>query len=219
MLPPANVADQAVVIEDDFLRAVHSAGQSVPGGLGAAATRGARPSGTYLYCSLRPDREEAAELVKPGDPVTLQLGFQELRNNLAYAAGMDNRVGVWVVMNALRRVAAGNPKAAVFAVSTVQEEVGLRGVKTSAFAIDPQLGIAVDVTHATDCPTVDKKQECDVKLGGGPSITHGTVNHPKMVERLMDVAKKNDIPLQHESSSRFSGTDTDVIFLSRTGIP
>ncbi|MBW3543162.1 MAG: M42 family peptidase [Planctomycetes bacterium] len=113
---------------------------------------------------------ESRELVAIGDPVTLELGVRRLRNNLISSPGTDNRVGVWVVMNALRLAAEASPKAALFAVSTVQEEIGLRGARTSAFAIDPQLGIAVDVTHATDTPDVDANQHGRVLMGRGPSL-------------------------------------------------
>jgi endoglucanase len=120
----------------------------------------------------------------------------------------------------VKKLAKGKRAAAtVHAVNAVQEEIGGNGARMVAYRLKPDLALVLDVTHATDSPGLEKAKFGEVKLGGGPSITHGTVNHPKMVERLMDVAKKNDIPLQHESSSRFSGTDTDVIFLSRTGIP
>jgi endoglucanase len=164
------------------------------------------------------NREEAAELVKLGDPVTLELGYQELRNNLAYAAGMDNRVGVWVVMSALKRVAAGNPKAAVFAVSTVQEEVGLRGVKTSAFAIDPQLGIAVDVTHATDCPTVSEAEHGRVALGEGPVVFRGPNINPVVFSTLEKQAEKHDIPRQINGISKPASNDGNALQISRAGV-
>ncbi|MES2570721.1 MAG: hypothetical protein V4710_11790 [Verrucomicrobiota bacterium] len=79
--------------------------------------------------------------------------------------------------------------------------------------------MVLDVTHATDTPGIEQEKHGEVKLGGGPSITHGTCNHPQVVARLIEVAGKLAIPLQHESSSRYSGTDTDVIFTVRDGIP
>ncbi len=104
-----------------------------------------------------------------GDPVTLELGYQEMRNNLANSPGMDDKTGLWVAVEALRRAKKrGGLKVALFAVATVQEEIGLRGAITSAYGINPHVGIAIDVTHATDCPTIDKTQEGDIKLGGGP---------------------------------------------------
>ncbi|MCB0189252.1 MAG: hypothetical protein KDE31_33510, partial [Caldilineaceae bacterium] len=108
------------------------------------------------------DRDDAAGIVRIGDPVTLELGYQELRNGLANAPAMDNSTGVWIVIEALRRAAQKPLNVAAFAVSTVQEEIGLRGAQTSTFGVDPLIGIAVDVTHATDCPTIDKRQQGDV---------------------------------------------------------
>jgi endoglucanase len=83
----------------------------------------------------------------------------------------------------------------------------------------PDLAIVLDVTHATDTPEVNHRKHGEVKLGGGPSLTHGSANHPEVVKRLMSVAEKKNIALQHESSSRFTGTDTDVIFNQKEGIP
>ena len=88
-----------------------------------------------------------------------------------------------------------------------------------AHRLVPDLAIVLDVTHATDSPGVSKEKHGKVKLGGGPSLTHGSANHPLVVKRLMEVAEKQGIPLQHESSSRFTGTDTDVIFKQQGGIP
>jgi endoglucanase len=164
------------------------------------------------------DRKEAAEVVKPGDPVTLQLGFTEMRNNLAFAAGMDNRVGVWVVMSALQRAAKENPDAAIFAVSTVQEEIGLRGVQTSAFSIEPQLGIAVDVTHATDCPTVSEAEHGRVVLGEGPVVFRGPNINPVVFNILESEAEAREIPRQVNGISKAASNDGNAMQISRSGV-
>ena len=114
------------------------------------------------------NKQEVAEFIRVGDPVTLQLGYQPLRNNLANSPAMDNKTGLWVVIEALRRAKKRGINISLYAVSTVQEEIGLRGATTSAFGIDPHVGIAVDVTHATDCPTIDKRQQGEIGLGKGP---------------------------------------------------
>ena len=132
--------------------------------------------------------DDARNLVSIGDPITVALGYRELRNGMAAAPGMDNKVGAWTVISAAQRISRGNPKAAVFAVSTVQEEIGLRGVQTSAHQIDPQLGIVVDVTHATDCPTIDENQYGRVKLGKGPVLYRGPNVNPIVFERLVATA-------------------------------
>ena len=112
------------------------------------------------------DKEEAAGVVQIGDPVTLELGYQEMRNGLANSPGMDDKTGLWVCVEALRRAKERGLHVSLSAVATVQEEIGLRGATTSAYGVNPHVGIAVDVTHATDCPTIDKNQEGDIKLAG-----------------------------------------------------
>jgi len=164
------------------------------------------------------DGDEARELVSAGDPVTLELGMSRLRNNLACAPGMDNKVGAWVVLNALKHASAGDSKAGVFAVSTVQEEVGLRGAITSAFSIEPQLGIAVDVTHATDCPTVSEDQYGEVKLGRGPVVFRGPNINPVVFERLIEIAKQHGIPVQPNGIERPASNDANAMQISRGGL-
>jgi endoglucanase len=100
----------------------------------------------------------------------------------------------------------------------VQEEVGLLGARQIAYSLKPDVALVVDVTHATDYPTVSKPQHGDTKVGQGPTVTHGGCNHPKVVARLEAVAKARKIPLQHEAMSSTSGTDTDAIFWTRGGI-
>jgi tetrahedral aminopeptidase len=162
--------------------------------------------------------DEARELVDVGDAVTLELGFRELRNNLAASPGMDNKVGAWVVINALRLVSQKQPQAAVFAVSTVQEEIGLRGAKTSAFTIDPHLGIAVDVTHATDCPTIDENQHGRVKLGAGPVVYRGPNVNPVVFRRLVDLSQQHDVPIQRNGISQPASNDGNAIQINRGGV-
>ena len=164
------------------------------------------------------NKEEAAALVKVGDPVTMDLGFLPMLNNMASATAMDDKCGLWVVVEALRRASTKKLDCALFAVSTVQEEIGLRGAQTSAFSVDPHVGIAVDVTHATDCPTIDKTQEGDIKLGGGPVIYRGPNMNPVVVERLREAADYGDIPCQWAASGRGTGTDANVIQLTRAGV-
>jgi len=140
---------------------------------------------------------------------------------VAVARAFDNRVGTFAVAETLRLLseAAGKPKAEISAVSNIMEEVGCLGARQIAYSLKPDLALVVDVTHATDYPTVSKTQHGDVKMGGGPTLTHGGCNHPALVERLEQVAKAEKIHLQHEAMSATSGTDTDVIFWTRGGIP
>jgi len=165
-------------------------------------------------------RKEAEKLVRIGDPITLADEFDLLRNNLAVARAFDNRIGTFAVAEALRllKESKGRLKAEVCAVSNVQEEVGLLGARQIAYSLKPDVALVVDVTHATDYPTVSKAQHGDVKLGRGPALTHGGCNHPEVVARIEAVAKLKKIPLQHEAMSNASGTDTDAIFWTRGGI-
>ena len=164
------------------------------------------------------DRKEAEALVTPGDPVTFALGFRELRNRLAASPGMDDKVGVWVVMEALRLLHGRPLQASVYAVSTVQEEIGLRGATTSSYGIHPAVGIAVDVCHATDTPGNDKKQVGDTKLGAGPVLSRGPNINPRVLERLIDAATAREIPVQVRGAPRATGTDANAIQLSRDGV-
>ncbi len=164
------------------------------------------------------DKTEAESLVRVGDPITLQLGYQPMRNNLANSPAMDDKAGLWVVMEALRRASLKKLNCALYAVSTVQEEIGLRGAQTSAYGIDPHVGIAVDVTHATDCPTIDKKQEGDVALGKGPVIYRGPNMNPVVVERLIETAKAGDVPFQLAASGRATPTDANTLQVNRAGV-
>jgi putative aminopeptidase FrvX len=164
------------------------------------------------------NKDEAKELVRIGDPVTLNLGFQEMRNGLANSPAMDNKCGLWVVLEALRRASKKDLKVAVFAVSTVSEEIGLRGAQTSAFGVDPQVGIAVDVTHATDCPTIDKRQQGDVSLGSGPVIVRGPNMNPIVVERLLSLAQKGEIPHQLAASGKAQPNDSNALQINRAGV-
>jgi endoglucanase len=164
------------------------------------------------------DRKEAETLVMPGDPVTAALAYRPLRNGLATSPAMDDKVGLWTVMEALRLLHGKTLHCAVYCVSTVQEEVGLRGATTSAYGIHPQVGIAVDVCHATDTPGNDKKQLGDVKLGAGPVVFRGPNINPRVQERLVDAAKSVDVAVQVRGAPRPTGTDANVMQLSRDGV-
>jgi endoglucanase len=165
-------------------------------------------------------RKEAEKIIHVGDPITLTDEFDILRGDLVVARAFDNRIGTFAVAEALRLLKESKVKlnAEICAVSNVQEEVGLLGARQIAYSLKPDIALVVDVTHATDYPTVSKAQHGDIKIGQGPAITHGGCNHPEVVKRLEEIAAKKKIPLQHEAMSASSGTDTDVIFWTRGGI-
>ncbi len=164
------------------------------------------------------DKEDAERLVQVGDAVTPHLGLQTMQNKLVNGPGMDNRTGLWVVVEALRRCQSRSIRCALFAVSTVQEEIGLRGAKTSAFAIDPHIGIAVDVTHATDCPTIEKKQQGDIRLGGGPVVFRGPNMNPAVSQRLISTAQAKSLPCQVAAIGRATPNDANPLQVNRSGV-
>jgi endoglucanase len=165
-------------------------------------------------------RKDAEKIVRVGDPITLADEFDILRGDLAVARAFDNRIGTFAVAETLRLLRESKVKlnVEVCAVSNVQEEVGLLGARQIAYSLHPEMALVVDVTHATDYPTVSKQQHGDIKIGKGPALTHGGCNHPEVVKRLEEIAVKKKIPLQHEAMSATSGTDTDAIFWTRGGI-
>lgn len=166
-------------------------------------------------------RREAEKWVQIGDPITLVDEFELLRGDLAIGRAFDNKIGTFAVAEALRLLSAdkGVLKAEVCAVSNIMEEVGLLGARQIAYSLKPDCAIVIDVTHSTDYPTVNQQQHGDVRMGKGPTITRGGCNHPEVVARLEKVARAEKIKLQHEAMSATSGTDTDVIFWTRGGIP
>ncbi len=166
------------------------------------------------------DREEAETVVAIGDPAVLDYDFTELRNGLAVARGFDDRIGAFVVLEAARLAAERSPSAAIYAVATSQEEIGVRGATTSAFGIDPQVGIAVDVGFATDTPgmTKEKKQAGDAKMGGGPIVTRGPNVNPRLYQRIVETAKEKEIPIQIHAYPRPTGTDARAMQVTRAGV-
>ncbi|MEY4300384.1 MAG: hypothetical protein RIR25_1620 [Verrucomicrobiota bacterium] len=162
---------------------------------------------------------EAEKLVRVGDAITYADGFELLQNHRVAARGCDNRIGVWSAGEALRQLAAKPPAVCVTAVSTIQEENGLYGATMAAYSLKPDVALVVDVTHGTDIPNCSKPKHGDVRLGKGPVISHGSSNHPLVVERLIAVAKKEKIAVQFEANPRRTGTDADAFFLQRGGTP
>lgn len=161
--------------------------------------------------------EETAELVNIGDSVTPAPNLTELRNGMISGVAMDDRTGIWVIMNALKIVSERKPDAAVFAVSAVQEEIGLRGAQSSAYNVNPDVAIAVDVTHATDCPGINQNQFGKVQIGGGPVVVRGANANPRVVELLQETAASNDITIQLNALARPASNDGAAIQVSRGG--
>jgi putative aminopeptidase FrvX len=166
-------------------------------------------------------KEVAEAGIRVGHAAVYADGVELMGKDLLLGRALDNRVGGFIIAQVMKCLSERKKRTAAtaIAVNAVQEEIGGHGAKMVTHRLMPDVAICLDVTHATDTPGIDKAKHGEVKFAGGPTITHGTCNHPKVMERLMESAKKAKVKLQHESSSRYSGTDTDEIFRVQHGIP
>ncbi|MHC5110672.1 MAG: M42 family metallopeptidase [Planctomycetota bacterium] len=164
------------------------------------------------------DKKEVQKVIRIGDPVTFTLDMVHLGQDFVTSPAFDNKCGLFVVMEALRLCSIKKLRCALFAVSTVQEEIGLRGARTSCYGIDPTVGIAVDVAHATDYPDMDKRTNGDLKLGGGPVIVRGANVNPKLEAMLAETARKKRIGVQWEGTPGGTPTDANVMQVTRQGV-
>jgi endoglucanase len=166
------------------------------------------------------DREATAELVRVGDPVVIAAEPVRLAGDRLISRAMDNRLGAYVALEALRRChERGSLSGSFAAIAAVQEEIGLFGARTAAFEVRPDLAVAVDVTHATDAPGVDEKEIGSHPLGSGPAIGRGSTLSPKVFELLIETAEEAGIEHTVSASGRTTSTDADALQISRSGIP
>ncbi|MCF7875736.1 M42 family metallopeptidase [Candidatus Bipolaricaulota bacterium] len=166
------------------------------------------------------DKEEAEELVEVGSAGVLDYSFEKLQGDLVAARGFDDKSGGFVVLEAARRLAELEPKAEIHAVATVQEEIGLRGARTSAFGIDPDIGIAVDVSFATDTPSMDKEKRKvgEAEMNGGPLLSRGPNINPVLFDKMIEVAEEKEISYQVTGAPGGTGTDANAIQVTRGGV-
>ena len=165
------------------------------------------------------DGDEAKGMVRVGDVGVLDQALIELPNGRIASRSLDNRMGAFVVLEALRLLSEEAGIAPeVTAVASVQEEIGLYGARGAAFGLDPDAAIAVDVTHATDTPSVSKNEHGDHALGSGPVITRASVLSPIISDGLVAAAEEAGIAYTLEADSRSTGTDADAIHFTRAGI-
>jgi endoglucanase len=176
-----------------------------------------------LYVDVGADSAKGVEALglRVGHPAVYSVSVEEFGEGRLCGRALDNRVGGFIIAEVMRRLHKHRAKlpVTVIAANCVQEEIGGYGARMVTYRLEPDVAICLDVTHATDTPGIEKSKHGSVKLGGGPSVTHGTCCHPLVVQRIVKVADKEKIPLQHESSSRYSGTDTDSIYHVRAGTP
>ena len=208
--------------------AIRTAAGVVPGVIGKVPIHVQKPDErnrvtplTDLWVDIgAKNKKEAEKMVAVGDPMVIDQGVVELPNGRLAGRAFDDRAGAFVVLETARMLAALAPKAELHAVGTVQEEIGSRGAVTSAFGIAPDVGIAVDVTFATDHPMMDgaEKREGKVELGGGPVLSRGANINPVLYEHLLKTAKAQKIPVQIVADGRATPTDADPLQLSRAGV-
>jgi putative aminopeptidase FrvX len=166
------------------------------------------------------DAEEAHALVRIGDVAVIDAEPTELPNGRLVSRALDNRLGSFVALEAARLVAeAGGGQWELAAVAAVQEETTFGGSRTSAFALEPDAAIVLDVTHATDAPGIEVKEAGKHELGSGPVISRGSTLNEPLFELLFQTAEKEGIPFTVEASGRATGTDADAVHISRGGVP
>ncbi|SRR5581483_5935771 len=166
-------------------------------------------------------RADAEQRLRVGDPGVLAASVQELPNDRIVSRSLDNRIGAFVVLEALRLLAADRPAAAVTAVATTQEEIAYGtggGARTTATGLEAHAAVVVDVTHATDYPGVDKKRHGDIKLGGGVVLTRGSAINPVVFDLLVAAAEAEKIPYTIQAAPKSTGTDADAIYTAHRGI-
>ncbi len=170
-----------------------------------------------LFIDVGMPGKDVKKRVHVGDPVTHAVGLEEFGDGLAVSRAFDDKMGAWIVAEVLRQVKGKKLAGDVIGAGTVQEEIGMRGGITSAYRVDPVVGIAVEVGHATDYPDINKRKHGETKLGGGPIITRGANINPKVFELLVAAAKAAKIPYQTDGAPRGTGTDANAMQLSRGG--
>jgi putative aminopeptidase FrvX len=166
------------------------------------------------------DGDDARERVRIGDVAVIDADPAELPNGRLIARALDNRLGSFVALEAARLVAAaGGGEWELAAVAVTQEEITFGGSRTSAFALQPDAAIVVDVTHATDAPGIEIKEIGKHELGSGPVLSRGSTLHPQLFELLYETAEREQIPFTVEATARATGTDADAVHVSRAGVP
>jgi endoglucanase len=162
--------------------------------------------------------KEVNQKVRIGDIITYGVGFETFGDGYAVARAFDDKVGAWIAIRVLEELkAAGGSKGDYIAAGTVQEEIGLRGGTTSSYGVDPDIGIAVEVGHATDYPGIEKSKHGEATCGKGPLIARGPNINPVLFERLLTAAEAAKVPYQISPEPRGTGTDANAIQLSRGG--
>lgn len=180
--------------------------------------RKAVPKMHRLFIDLGLTADDVKAKVRIGDPITFAVGLEEFGDGMAVSRAFDDKMGAYICAQVLKALKdSGGAGGDVIAAATVQEELGLRGGTTSAYGVDPVVGIAVEVGHATDYPDVDKRRHGEASCGKGPIITRGANINPKVFELLCASAEEAKVEFQIDGEPRGTGTDANAIQLSRGG--
>ncbi|WP_255168172.1 M20/M25/M40 family metallo-hydrolase [Natrononativus amylolyticus] len=204
---------------------IHAAAGAVDGVIGQTAIHlreeGADdPDVSDLWIDIgATDGEEARGRVDVGDPITVSSSLSWLTEGRLAGRGLDNRVGTWAAAEGLRRAVERGADATVYAVSTVQEELGANGARMVGFDLEPDAVVAVDVGHALDYPSAPAEKGSDVELGGGPAVARGSTNHPVLCQAVRRAAADADIEIQLEALGVGTGTDADAFFTAAGAVP
>lgn len=164
------------------------------------------------------NREDAEKMVSIGDVITYSHGLEFLANQNIVSKALDNKIGVFVVGAVLQQLANDSLDAGIFGVSSVQEEIGLRGARTSAYKINPDIGIAIDVIPSTDYPTTNKKRSGDIKLGKGAVLCMGPNINNQVFKLMKETADSTSVQYQINAIARATGTDANAMQITREGV-
>ncbi len=173
----------------------------------------------YVDVGASKDRQVEKMGIRVGHPLIYADSVEEFGDNKIVSRALDNRIGGFIIAQVMQKLSKLSLSSSVYAANCVHEEIGGLGAKMIATRLKPDVAIVLDVTHATDTPGIRHEQHGRVKLGEGPTLTHGAANHRAVVKKLMDVAESAKVPIQHEAASRFTGTDADTIYHQNCGIP
>jgi len=163
-------------------------------------------------------KRDAEDLVRVGTIGVVDAPVLEFPHGRLVSRGIDDRIGAFTILEVLRLLSQERPQATVAAVATCQEEIGAAGAQVSAYSVDPQVAIVVDVTFCTDHPDSNKRQDGDIHLGSGPVLVRGSANSPVLYDMLMAIANEHNIPYSVEIAPGRTGTDADSIHVSRNGV-
>jgi endoglucanase len=192
-------------------------GRKAPHGM-SAEDRNKVPQLRDLWIDIGASSKADAETrVEIGDAIVIDAPFRQLSDDLVVARSLDNRVGAFVALEALRLLADDRPAFDAYAMVAAQEEITFAGAQTGTFQLGPTAAIVIDVTHATDYPGADKWRNGDIKMAGGPVLGRGSSTNAVVYRALGDYAAKAEIPIQRQGNPRSSGTDADAMIKTGPG--